>query len=273
MVAAPPAPVLTVLLDANPSPRVVLNFSGLDATAATITVTRIADGEKTIVRGARKAAVAGSFLVVDYEAPFSASVTYQAQLFTASASSPLGATASADLSGVSEVWVSDPLNPLNALRVENTGAALSTVGRKPDMERLPMLGRERPVVQFFGLGALEGVPFHLVTETAADRAAMWLLLDTMPVLIRTPSSEPLYADLPRSLSAALTGSARWPGWVSNTDAREWSLMLDEVAPQTLDVAIRIVTIQTYMNAFPLISDLMGAYATIADEMANPPGGY
>lgn len=272
MVAAPPAPVLTVLLDAAPSPRVVISLSGLDATAATITVTRIANGEKTIVRGARKAAVAGSFVVVDYEAPFS-SVSYQAQLFTASASSPLGVAAVADLSGVSEVWVSDPLNPRNALSVSNTGAALSGVQRRADMEKLNLMGRARPPVQFFGLGALEGVPFPVITETAADARSMWGLLDTMPVLVRTPSSEPLYADLPRSLYAALTGSPRWPGWVNNTAAREWTLTLDEVAAQTLDVVIRLVTIQTYMTAYPLISDLMGAFATYEDEMNNPPGGF
>lgn len=273
MVAAPPAPTLTFLPAGNGlGPRVLVEFAGLDVTATAITVTCIAGGETRTVRGARKAATAGSFTVVDFEAPFTA-VTYQGQVWAGATASPLGATSTVAVTvDADEVWLSDPLDPENSMRVSLEGSSLQGVQRTPDFEVLHMIGRKKNPVQFFGLGGITNLPFHPITETAADAQKLLGLLDVAPLLVRSPAGG-LFQLLPATLYAVLSGSGAWPGWTGNFDAVQWTLTAEEVAPQTLDVVLRTVTIQTYMDAYPLISDLMGAYATMADEMHNPPGGY
>jgi len=271
MVDAPAAPTLTVLPASNGlAPRVVVNFESVDSSADQITVTCQADGETRIVRGARLAGVAGSFLIVDYEAAFT-ECTYRGQVWAAGVASDLGAPATVTVAA-DDVWLMDPLDPGNNLSVELDAASLSPVSRDTDVEVLALMGRKRPPVQFFGRTAITGTPFVAITETQDDGQTLDGLLDVAPVLIRVPD-HPIFQLLPRALYAVLTGSAAWPGWVNNWAALKWQLTVQEVAPQTLDVVIRRVTYQTYMDAFATYADAMGEYATYGDAMANPPGGF
>jgi hypothetical protein len=270
VVAAPPAPKLTVLTGNGLAPRVLIELAGMDPSATTITVTRFADGEATIVRGAQRTGVSGSFTVVDFEAPFR-ECTYQARVWADASPSALGAKSTVTVTSQA-VWVQDPLDPRNCTEVDLRGDSLRGIARTADFEKLTLLGRKKSPLQFFGLGGVTGAPFNPVTETREAARVMLALLDTAPVLIRLPT-DGLFQLLPAAMYALLTGSGSWPGWVDNHDAVEWTLTADEVATQTLDVVIRTVTIQTYMDAFPTIADLMGAYETYADELANPPGGY
>lgn len=77
----PYAPTLTPYTDAAPCPRVEVFFEEFAPGTDTVTVYRSAAGREYEVRGAVRAATAGSLTRIDFECPFNIPVTYRAEMF------------------------------------------------------------------------------------------------------------------------------------------------------------------------------------------------
>lgn len=263
----PEAPTLTVL-DGDPCPRVLIHVDNLDGVL--VTVTRNSDGEIMPVLDANNVAHAGQLTVVDYLAP-GGTVTYQAQVFSDTDSSPLGAAASVTVP-IKDVWIQDPLDPASAVTVELRGTALQGVSRQLDMETLDILGRARPIIQTFGAKAIDDLPFQFLTTTAEQASAVRKLIQGAPLAVRTPAGG-LFADIPRLLFCAIQAKCAWTGWIYNQDSRDWDATATEVASQTIGVQIHPVSWQTYLDAYSIWQDTYDVYQSWNDSILNPPGGF
>src|SRR6185312_8850752 len=194
---APSAPTLTA--KTTPGPGVEVYFPTLDAAGATITVWRVADGSREEVRGAKRATVSGDFVVTDWEVPFGVVSTYVGELFDASGASVLGASSAIQVDS-DEVYISNPIDPNQVYVVNLEAASFGQIQRTRRTEQVFVMGMQRPFEQNWGLGGIEGLPFTLWTETVSDSDNVDLLLQSSPLLIRTP---PRFSTLPRSLVASI----------------------------------------------------------------------
>lgn len=97
------APVLTMFSDAAPCPRVEVFFADFILGTTHVTVYRLSGGREFEVRGAVRAAVAGSLSRIDFEVPFNVQVSYRAEQFDAAGLS-LGFTESSSLGAVFSEW-------------------------------------------------------------------------------------------------------------------------------------------------------------------------
>lgn len=151
------APTLTTFTDAAPCPRVEVFFDSFAPGTASVTVFRLAAGREYRVRGAVRAATAGTLTRIDFECPFNVLVTYRAEMFDAAGLS-LGFTDSAELgdilvglapgddvvpaddllaietiSGTGLVslhtWLHNPLNPAGAVKVELAASTAGAISR------------------------------------------------------------------------------------------------------------------------------------------------
>lgn len=268
VLSIPPAPTVQVLQAGNSlGPRTVVTLDGL--TGDSFTLIRISGGETNVVRDGNRKTHAGTAVVVDYEAP-AGSAIYRARCSDETGDSGWSDSVTAQVDfAIDEAWLSDPLVPENVLRVALTGDALESVGRDPDVEVLDTIGTSKHPAQFFGLKPLDSVPLNIRTMTDDDATMLETLLASAPLLLRT-ADDNIYRMIPRLFYCALSAKDTWQGY---EEWHEWAVTGQEVAPQTISVVLKPVTIQTYMDAYAKISNVMAAYSTISDEMLNPPGGY
>jgi len=119
------APVLTVFTDAAPCPRVEVFFPSFDAGTVSVTVFRISGGREFQVRGAVRAATAGSLSRIDFEVPFNEAVSYRAEQFDAAGVS-LGFTPTTTLGDAYGPWVEAQRNlvasPFGQVALPNYGS-------------------------------------------------------------------------------------------------------------------------------------------------------
>lgn len=194
------APILTPFTDAAPCPRVEVFFEDFDPGTTHVTVYRLAGGREFQVRGAVRAATAGSFARIDFEVPFNVPVSYRAEQFDAAGLS-LGFTATTtlgdaveglppaldlvpedDLAPVMtvvgaglvsrETWMHNPLNPQGAVRVElGGGSAHEIVRPSPGVVSRP-LGRRVGVVLSEPRQGVTGIMLDVRTTTPEDADAV-----------------------------------------------------------------------------------------------------
>jgi hypothetical protein len=271
LLVSPAAPTLTE--GSLPSPNVEVYFPVIDGDAATITVFRIADGQTEEVAGALRAGVAGDFRIIDYGVPFGVTTTYTAEIFDTAGgsaiSSPGAVTVTRD-----EVWFSDQIDPEKAFSVDLTDVSFKEVKRSRRTERVYVFGNSRPFIQDFGIGAIEALPMQVYTDTNADADAMQLLLQSSPILIRTP---PKFYTLPRSLSANIQQPTHNPqDWQFGGNFIVWTLTVDEVQPSSKAIVRPLITWNDWTTAFPSASytwaDVIAIYAagTWTDAVRNSP---
>lgn len=209
------APTLTPYTDAAPCPRVEVFFDAFAPGTETVTVLRMSGGRTFPVRGAVRAATAGSMTRIDFECPFNMSVAYRAEMLDAAGLS-LGFTDTATLGDVvdellpgddvlpandllpfSEVvgqglvsavtWMHDPLHPAGAVPVElypSTGAEISRP--VPGTISRPR-GRRGGVVLAELRQGVSGLRFDVVTTDLATADRVQALLGgedrtTVPVV-------------------------------------------------------------------------------------------
>ncbi|WP_193510488.1 hypothetical protein [Cryobacterium sp. BB736] len=268
---APAAPELTEVT--SPSPGVEVYFPFLHGDGATITVWRVADGVREEVRGAKRASVAGDFPIIDFEVPFGVAVTYVGELFDAAGASVLGEQASIQVD-VDEVWFQSQVDPELAFPVRLEAASFSTVTRPRNTKRVFVAGVSRPFEQHWGLGAIEGLPFTVFTDTGEQADAMQRVLESSPLLIRTP---PRFRTLPRLLSASIAQPSHNPlDWQYNGDAIVWTLTVDEVQPVSKAILRPLVTWDDWTEASPEEeyewNEVIAIYGagTWTDAQRNPP---
>jgi hypothetical protein len=257
---------LTPFTDPNPSPRVRIDVTGLPADAD-VTIHRYAD-ETATVMGAVKVFGGGSFTVVDYLAPTGVIVTYLAEWFDPTSGASLGLSAGASLILPAEsdfAWVSDPLQPGNAVRVTIADVFADKLTRSRSVQ-LHRVGN-RTVALMGSQGKLLSVNLRCYTD-AADTDMLRKIVGAGIVCIRTAPP----VALPRVLTGVLASAdevgfdIRFGG-----DTTVWDVTGDEISPLELDIAVPVVTWQNYIDAFPTWADFNAAYLTWFDAMQNPPG--
>ena len=195
MTTTPPAPTLTVHTDADPCPRVEVLITPMPVDVDQVTVYRTWRGQRSAVRGASRAEVAGDYLVIDYEVPLGTPVAYSAvgydSVGTASQES-LSTTVTVD---VDDVWLQDPLDPTGAIQVGLTlprsvmavAPSFMPATHEMFMTVNPVAGSSLPVALGGVRQAAAGIPLTLVTSTPAESAQLMELLDqAFPVCVRTP---------------------------------------------------------------------------------------
>jgi hypothetical protein len=213
-------------------------IAGVTTTPDSITVYRSVNGTTTQVRGAVLASVAGSYFVTDYEAPFGVTITYWAETFAAGTSLGVGDSSSTVLA-VSQMWIHDPLDPTNNIAITLGGYDYATLGAKSfegiqkgvRYNKSVVVGKTKPVLQFYGLKSIENAQFEVYTYDYAD-ADMSNLLAVSPVCIRVPAA---MVSLPPLMYGVVEGSANpetWR-WESTDPLTRWSLTFNETdAPNT-----------------------------------------
>lgn len=238
------APTLTY--KASPLPSVEIYWSTLPAGTDSISVYRLAEGERVLVRNASAVSASGSFAIVDYEAPFGTPLVYSAETFIAGVSDGTSTTATITLD-IAQIWIQDPLDLTSAVSVSVAGGtdytlakdSFNSLTRASVISRSKVLGRAKPVVQFYGRGALESLTLDIYADnntydTVND------LLDIQPLLIRTPIS---LGYLPRSLYCTVTAIEEPVDFqnTGNTGLSRFKLTVDEVEGQSLTVFVNLYT--------------------------------
>ena len=268
---APDAPILAEKTD--PGPGVEVFFPSLDAAAATITVWRVADGGREAVQGAQRATVAGDFVVTDWSVPFGVPSTYVGEIFDIDGASVTGGSSVIQVDR-DEVRLSNPIDPEQTFTIELQASSLQGVERGTNNQRVYVMGVPRPYNQFWGEGALQGIPLEVWSRNAAETANIMSLSRAGQWLIRTP---PQYVTLPRLLYVSLQPprhgyQAMWdPG-----NPIVWTLTVDEVQPISKAIIRPLVTWDDWEAAFPAADytwdDVMAVYAagTWTDAIRNPP---
>lgn len=242
------APTLTY--KATPLPSVEVYWATLPASTDTISVYRLAEGERVLVRNASAVGASGSFAIVDYEAPFGVPLVYSAETFIAGVSDGTSATATITLD-VTDVWLQDPLNLNSAIKVAVTGGtdytlaqdSFSTLTRATVANKSMVLGRAKPVTQFYGRRSLEGLTLDVLADNA-NFDDFNDLLDVQPLLVRTPAT---MRYLPRSLYCTVSAVEEPVDWylTNGTDLSRFKLTLDEVEGQSLTVFVNLYTYSQY----------------------------
>lgn len=245
--ATTPAP--TVTSNTSPFPYTWISFSSIPTSASVtlIYVYRTANGVTEVIRNANGVTITGSasFSVQDFDVPFGVSVTYTGKLVIGGADQGLGPSTSITLN-VNQLWITDPLDPTNSLGVDLTGSGSAVLGmnsfasvkRGYDVNKSYVLGKARPIVQFYGQKGIEGTEFEVLTTGTTATTAMGALLATSPVLIRPPVR---MTNLPSQFYATLTAVQNPLTWRNETSNQvtNWVLQADEVEPQSLEVVFSL----------------------------------
>jgi hypothetical protein len=257
----PAAAVSGVFTDANPCPRVLVQFSELVAGTVRVTVRRTAAGRTFDVRGGINLYAVGGVSILDLEAPFGIPVSYQAEQFDTNGLSLGFTTAQTVQLDVTDTWVTQPLSPVLAvspLVFLNSAATQSrpspgatvwtegaTVGR--------FIGGQRTGLQQTTL------TFRMRTSADADEFDSMFggyTTDFPSVLcIRTPPKVPL----PPVLFAACPAPQRVQYGVGALIT--YDLTVDEVAPPAPGLVIPILRRKDIDAAYATRAARAAAYTT------------
>jgi hypothetical protein len=278
----PGAPTLTEKALPNGLPGMEVYFPTLDALAVTITVLRIADGVSESVHGMENRDVGGDFVETDWQIPLGIPVVYVGVITDAGGATVSGTQSAPVQVDRDEVWFQDPVDPENSYSFHLTdgnqdyltGDAVSEITRTRRTATQFVFGKYRPFLQNFGMGALEGVPMDVRTETTEAFDALTLLLQMSPVIVRTP---PIFVTLPRILSADIPQPIISTQRTARTDQwHVWLLRLDEVEPVGKAILRPLVTWDDWETAFPSGTydwadvELLYSAGTWTDAVRNPP---
>jgi len=244
----------------------VWESADLPAGTHSIRVTRTAD-RAFVVRGGSALFADGGAVLDDYEIPVGVAVSYVAEAFDSDGVSlgTVDALSGSVASDPSKGWVSDPTDPSSVIQVELKGDFGSQLTRVRQVQTYQVGDR---LVSLLGArGKLTQVPLRMQTKTLADADALDAILGQSVVLIRVPPP----VRVPRNLYVVVATTNELDqnvqygqSWVI------WDITGDEIDATTLDILVPVVTYQDYMDAFPLYSDAMAAYATYFDAIKNPP---
>lgn len=260
--------IVTPFPDMKPCPRIKVEINDVPD-GYTLTLYRIWDKFKSVVRDAQRTFAGGGFTAFDYEAPRGVTVTYRAELFDADgASQGFSDSASTLLEGSKSTAIfQDPLDPANAIEVtlsDSFGGVL-TQGRSGQLYQLTS-GR---VVSLLGMmGKLTGVDLSAQTHTLDDAERFRDVLNVGNVLVRTVRAGHL---LPRLLYVTVGATSAVPQDLQNGgEWVKWPITGNEIDSPDLGIVVPVITWQTYIDTFPTWNDFNAAYLTWNDAIRNPP---
>lgn len=259
---------VTVLGSPDPQVRVTFEASDLDPNVATIIVYRIVGGVETTVRSGLRAAAAGGWTGVDWEAPVGP-VSYRAEMFN-SVGNDIGSTAPVSVvvpySDSDVAWVSDPLDSSSAVRVFMNSGVESGQSRPVSGSKY-LLG-DRVVVLAGQRGLLTNLNANFETESAEDRDKVQQLISRTGglLLIRTAPEVPL----PRLLYCWCPDPQPSMSPMDDFQRALWANQVDEVSEIKGAPAVVPVPYQVFEDAFPTYGDAEAAYLTYLEAYKNPP---
>lgn len=265
----PVAPTLTE----KPGYGVEVYFPTLDALATQITVWRTADGVTEAVAGALRATVAGDFVIIDWMVPFGVVSSYAAEIFDAGGASVTGLPSTIQVDS-DDVVLSNPTDPEQLFAVTMMNVSFSRVGRRRRTEQVFVFGLAAPFEQNWGKGAIQGLPFAVETATNDEATRLQDVLDSSPLLLRTP---PKFVTVPRLLYASIKEPEHDPSeWQVGDESIVWTLTIDEVQPTSKAIIRPLITWDDWEQAFPNPEDLwdvvtaLYSAGTWTDAVRNPP---
>lgn len=264
----------------TPMPSVEIFFSSLGTgTPTRITVYRLADGETNIVRTANYTSVTGPFTVIDFEVPLGVPVTYYSEVFNAAGTS-LGVSATAVTTVDSDsIWIHDPLD-LSNFMIVTPYASTATLGQESfkeisrgyDFNASKVIGKKKPIIQYYGEKAIQGLQFEVITSSTANFDAMENLLTVAPVLVRTPAR---FYNLPRLLYGVLQGTQEpltWHLTTQDTPYSRWNLTLDETEQPGIALVFGYFSYSYWQSRYATYTLVNTAYGTgtYINAVRNPP---
>lgn len=274
----PVAPTLTE----KPGYGVEVYFPTLDADATEITVWRTADGLTEAVAGALHATVAGDFVVTDWAVPFGVVSSYTAEIFDVGGASVTGLPSTTQVES-GNVVVSNPTDPEQLFAASMLKVSFSRISRPRRTEQVFVFGLAAPFEQNWGKGAIQGLPFEVLTDTDEQALELQTLLGSSPLLIRTP---PRFVTVPRLLYASIKTPEHNPlEWGRGGEPIVWVMSVDEVQPTSKAIIRPLITWDDWEAAFPgavdpldvqpgeyLWDDVLAIYSagTWTDAVRNPP---
>ena len=265
-----------------PCPRVGLTITGLGVGVSVVSVWRTADGERSSVRGARRATMNDGAYVIDYDAPLGRPVTYEVEVI----SGPSGAsrvTSSAVTVDAVTGWVMDPLVPQSAVPVTGTkdgdgaylrASALSALEYQADVSIFNIMGSDKPLALFGQRMAERNLDTSLGTRSAEENARLKKLLRSTAQLLFRPLPSWGEFELPGTLFLANATATQVPVDVSwGGGLTWWEMKSDVVAAPTIRVLTAEFTygdVELLMSTYGQKQDLM-AGKTYLDDLKNPLG--
>lgn len=244
-------PTISVKYDG--APRAQVDFDSFAPGAAYVTAWRESGGRIKEVRGAVRAATAGTLSRVDTEIPAGPS-TYWAEMFDA-AGLPLGVTGSTTVTAHYDgTWVHNPLNPAGAVRVQFRSQAARELSRPVAGQIVHPQGRRVGVVIGTERKGLMGLNLDVVTDTVEDADRVRAMLGdytstTVPVLcfrigasdrIRLPS--PLFVGVLDIVERDVNYASGWGEQIDH------GIVGDEVDPPLPGLFIPLLT-RADINAY------------------------
>lgn len=270
----------TLTYKSVPFPSVEVYVSSLGSgTPTSMTLYRVADGETQIVRGANRLATTSATSVVDFEAPFGVPVAYYTEVFNAAGTS-LGLSSQATITlDVSQIWIHDPVDVTNAVAVDLGGngsivlgsESFSEIKRSYVYNRSSVIGKRKPIMQFYGEKAIEGLGLSLITDDAGT-LKLEDVLGASPLCVRTPAR---FTNLPRLMYGVLEGSQSPLNWHVNgesNDITRWDLTFNETEAQSTGIVIAYYTYAYWQARYATYTAAGTAYGSgsYINAVRNPP---
>lgn len=260
---------ITLLSDVTEAPFVEVFIDDLVPEAATVTVYRLAAGREFQMRGAVRAATAGTFTRIDFEVPFNTPVTYRAELFDADGIS-LGFTDSAVITlNVVDTWMHNPLNPQGSVKVSLLDTAVRSLSRPVPGDVLYPRGRRVGVVLSEPRRGLKGAVFDVWCSSFEDADKVQALIGTqkgssVPVIcVRSGSRNPMRVAMPLFLGVLdIPEEGVDVGWGGTNTVHR--IEGDEVDPPIPGLFVPLLRRMDLNAAFMTRSALNGAALTRGD---------
>jgi hypothetical protein len=265
-----------------PCPRVGITITSLGIGASVVSVWRSADGERSPVRGARRAEMSDAAYVVDFDAPLGRPITYEVEVI----SGPSGAArVTSDSVTVDSAtgWLMDPLIPQTAVPVVGDSTdetylrsqALSELEYQADVQVFNVMGSDKPLALFGQRMAERNLDTSMSTRSAEQNARLEKLLKSTAQLLFRPLPGWGTRTLPGTLFLANATATQLPVDVSwGGNLTRWDLKSDVVGAPTIKALTATFTygdVNMLMTTYGQKQALM-AGKTYLDDLKNPLGG-
>lgn len=265
------------LLDA-PCPRAGITIEGLGIGDSIVSVWRTADGERSSVRGARRALMVDAAFIQDYDAPLERPITYEVEVL----SGPTGATRvyAAPITVHSDSgWLMDPLIPQTAMPVLGhkgtdgqpylRSPALSELEYAADVSLIDIMGSPAPMALFGQVMKARGIPFSMSTRSAEQNALLKELLLSSPQFVFRPIPS-FGVALPGTMHVSIPVKRELPVDVlMGGSLTVWEMKADTVAAPVMQVLTATFTygdVELLYDTYQQKEDSVVAAAAAAGEV-------
>lgn len=267
-----------------PTDRAGITITGLGVGDSTVTLWRLADGDREALSGYRRVMMNDAEFVEDTHCPLGRNVTYEVEVL----SGPLGASRTSSntvfLPSVTG-FLQDALVPENCVPIVGKrrdngdiylrAEALQSLEYQADISIFKIMGNRKPMALFGERMAETGLDTSVGTRSAEQNTKLLELIQSSAQLVFRPLPEWGDIGLEGTMFIANAVARRTPVNVQyGGKITWWDLVSDVVAAP----AIRVLTstwtygdVEILMSTYQQKQDLM-AGKTYLDDLKNPIGG-